>query len=181
MSYSSSEKQLTTSYQHQSTFMLAGLTTSDRCRTYGKNCQPETYSHWMRIRSKCYIPICIYAHAYTCRIIHNDTRIKDEWRLLYKIYVPLTLFVTFACERESETEQKLQYFDPTPMAVSVVSFLFSWCSTGSPAAQLSAGWWLSLLDLISIFSGPQLSRGPRTPSVWCGFPYHSSSITPSDL
>ena len=27
-------------------------------------------------------------------------------------YVPLLLFVTFACERELETEQKLQYFDP---------------------------------------------------------------------
>ena len=39
------------------------------------------------------------------------------------------------------------------MAVSVVSFSFSWCSTG---------WWLSLLHLISIFSGPQLIRAPRS-------------------
>ena len=45
------------------------------------------------------------------------------------------------------------------MAVSVVSFLFSWCSTGGPDAY-SAGWWLSLLHLISIFSGPQLIRAP---------------------
>ena len=35
----------------------------------------------------------------------------------------------------------------------------------------SAGCWLSLLHLISIFSGPQ------TPSVGCGFPYHISSPT----
>ena len=69
---------------------------------------------------------------------------------------------------------------PTPMAVNVVSFSFSWCSTWGPAAQLSARWWLSLLHLISIFSGPQTPSGfPTAPSVWCGFPYHISSITPS--
>ena len=64
------------------------------------------------------------------------------------------------------------------MAVSVVFFLFSWCSTGGPEAH-SAGWWLSLLHLISNFSGPQLNRGPWAPSAWRGFPYHISSITPS--
>ena len=59
------------------------------------------------------------------------------------------------------------------MAVNVVSFSFSWCSTGGQEAH-SAGWWLSLLRLISNFSGPQLNRGPRAPSAWCGFPYHIS-------
>ena len=39
----------------------------------------------------------------------------------------------------------------------------------------SAGCWLSLLHLISIFSGPQTPSGfPRAPSVGCGFPYHIS-------
>ena len=66
------------------------------------------------------------------------------------------------------------------MAGNVVSFSFSWCSTGGPEAH-SAGCWLSLLHLISNFSGPQLNRGPRAPSAWCGFPYHISSITPSNL
>ena len=42
---------------------------------------------------------------------------------------------------------------PTLMAVSVVSFSFS----------RAAGWWLSLLHLISNFSGPQLIRGPQGP------------------
>ena len=42
----------------------------------------------------------------------------------------------------------------------------------------SAGCWLSLLHLISIFSGPQTPSGfPRAPSVGCGFPYHISSPT----
>ena len=52
------------------------------------------------------------------------------------------------------------------------------CSLGllnwRPRAH-SAGWWLSLLHLISIFSRPQTSSGfPRAPSVGCGFPYHIS-------
>ena len=57
------------------------------------------------------------------------------------------------------------------MAVSVVSFSFS------RAAQPLC--WLSLLHLISNFSGPQLFRTPRAPSAWCGFPYHISSLTPT--
>ena len=68
---------------------------------------------------------------------------------------------------------------PTLMAVNVVSFSFSWCSTGGPGVH-SAGCWLSLLHLISNFSSPQTPSGfPRAPSAGCGFPYHNSSITPS--
>ena len=56
-----------------------------------------------------------------------------------------------------------------------------YCSLGllnrKPRA-VSAGCWLSLLHLISIFSGPQTPSGfPRAPSVGCGFPYHISSPT----
>ena len=52
------------------------------------------------------------------------------------------------------------------------------CSLGllnrRPRAH-SAGCWLSLLHLISIFSGPQTPSGfPRAISVGCGFPYHIS-------
>ena len=55
------------------------------------------------------------------------------------------------------------------------------CSLGllnrRPRAH-SAGCWLSLLHLISIFSGPQTPSGfPTAPSVGCGFPYHTSSPT----
>ena len=68
---------------------------------------------------------------------------------------------------------------PTRMAISVVSFPFSWCSTGGPGVH-SAGWWLSLLHLISNFSGLQTPSGfPRVPSAGCCFPYHNPSITPS--
>ena len=55
------------------------------------------------------------------------------------------------------------------------------CSLGllnrRPRAH-SAGCWLSLLHLISIFSGPQTPSGfLRAPSVRCDFPYHISSPT----
>ena len=50
------------------------------------------------------------------------------------------------------------------------------CSTGGLGP--TAGCWLSLLHLISIFSGPQTPSGfPRALSVGCGFPYHTSSPT----
>ena len=68
---------------------------------------------------------------------------------------------------------------PTLMAVSVVSFLYSWCSTGGPEAH-SAGWWLSLLHLISIFSEPQFNREARAPSARCGFTYPMSSLSVSN-
>ena len=64
---------------------------------------------------------------------------------------------------------------PTLMAVNVVSFSFSWCSTEGPGVH-SAGCWLSLLHLISNFSGPN-SSGPQASSALCGFPYNIFSPT----
>ena len=57
------------------------------------------------------------------------------------------------------------------MAISVVSFSFSWCSTGGPGAQLSAECWLSLPHLVTNRS-PSLLGAPRAPSARSGFPYH---------
>ena len=105
----------------------------------------------------------------------NNRRAKNS---LTK-YLPLTLlqgfeksYSGFACERELETEQKLQYFDPHSYDRHVVSFLFSWCSTESPEAH-SAGWWLPLLHLISNFSGPKSIGVPEGPlgRVWLSLPH----------
>ena len=112
----------------------------------------------------------------------TDAMIKTQEDFFNKI-LPLTLLqgfekvVGFYCERELETEHKLQYFDPTVMTVTLCLS----CSRGllnrRPSAH-SAGCWFSLLHLISIFSGPQTPFGfPRAPSVGCGFPYHNSSPT----
>ena len=60
------------------------------------------------------------------------------------------------------TEQ--QYIDPHSYGRQRCVFLvFQGDSTGGPGAQLSAGWWLSLLHLLSNFSEPQLTQGPRCP------------------
>ena len=100
-------------------------------------------------------------NTYSCRKNHNDTMIKDERRHLKK-NISLTLFVMFACERELETEQNCNILTPTLMAVSVVFLVLKGCSTGGPGAQLSAGWWLSLLHLITNWS-PKLHRGSQGP------------------
>ena len=65
---------------------------------------------------------------------------------------------------------------PTLMAISVVSFSFSWCSTGGPGLSflLSADFLYHILSP----TGLQNSLGvPRAPLARCGFPYHILSLT----
>ena len=50
------------------------------------------------------------------------------------------------------------------MAISVVSFSFSWSSTGGPGTQLSAECWLSLPHLVSNFSELQFTDFLYPPS-----------------
>ena len=59
-----------------------------------------------------------YTHAYTCRIIHNDKRIKGRAKTSLNTYVPLTLFVTFVYERELETEQNCNILWPSALCLS---------------------------------------------------------------
>ena len=124
-------------------------------------------------------------HTYICWI-HPDAMNNRPRRTSLEKYIPLTLFVRLqkgysrvVCERELETERKLQYFDlhlwPSTLCLSRSPGLLN----RRPWAH-SAGWWLLLLHLISNFSGPQTPSGfPRAPSAGCGFPYHISSITPT--
>ena len=58
---------------------------------------------------------------------------------------------------------ELQYIDPHSYGRQHCVFLvLQGCSTGGPGAQLSAGWWLSLLHLITNWS-PKLHRGSWGP------------------
>ena len=128
----------------------------------------------------------LHTCTYICRIIHNDTTKTDARRITQEDFfnniLPLTLFVRFrkgcsrvACERELETEHKLQYFDPTVMTVTLYFSCSLRLPNRGPRAQ-SAGCWLSSLHL-SIFPGPQSpSRFPRAPTVGWGFPYHIWSL-----
>ena len=82
----------------------------------------------------------IYCHNH-----NNTTKKKDERRLLYK-YMYLSLY----CKGSKRVTQGLRVrgswrpnrncniLAPTLMAVNVVSFLFSWCSTGGPGPL----WWV---------------------------------------
>ena len=122
----------------------------------------------------------IFAFSYTCSSrIYTDAMNNRHRKTFLEKYLPLTLFVTF--ERVTQglrvrgswrPNRSEIFWPPTLMAVNVVSFSFSWCSTGGPGVH-SAGCWLSVLHLISNFSGPQIPSGfPRAPSAGCGFPYH---------
>ena len=126
----------------------------------------------------------IFSYTCSCRIdtdAMNNRRKKtslEKYCTSYFIVRVRKGYSRFACERVLETEQNWNILTPTHMAVCVVYFLFSGCSIGGPEAH-SAGWWLSLLHLISNFSGPQTpSVFPRAPSAGCGFPYHSR-LSPS--
>ena len=122
-----------------------------------------------------------------CHLQHHNDTINKETSEDFFINMSISYFIVrfekgysrFACERELETEQNWNILTPTLMAVNIVSFSFSWCSTGGPGVH-SARCWLSLRHLISNFSSPQTPSGfPGAPSAGCGFPYHISSIAPS--
>ena len=108
---------------------------------------------------------------------HNDTIINRRRKTSLTKYVPLTslqgfekAYLRFACERELETEQKLQYFDPTLMAVSVVSFSFS--RAVQPEAQrptlLGDGFLYWILSASSLDSN---SIGDPFGLAWLSWPH----------
>ena len=105
---------------------------------------------------------------------HND---KGRAKTSLTKYVPLTLFVTFACERELETEHNCSILTPTLMAVSVVSFSFS--RAAQPESQrpilLGDGFLYCILSATSL--DPNSSEAPRAASARRGFPFHILSAT----
>ena len=126
----------------------------------------------MKISLSLFLLYCIMQY-------HNDTIIKTQEDFFNKIYTSHFICKVrkgcsrFACERELETEQKLQHFDPTLMAVSVVSFSFS--STAQPKALgpsslLNDGFLYCILSTISL--GPN-SIGALSPFglVWLSLPH----------
>ena len=129
--------------------------------------------------NECCIVIYMFMQKYTyiCWIhsdaMNNRRNNKDAGRIFFT-NISTSHFIArvrkgysrFACERVLETEQKLQYFDlhsyGRQRCVFLVLLMLNW----SPGVH-SAGCWLSLLHLISIFSGPQLIRAtkPLRPGV----------------
>ena len=102
--------------------------------------------------------------------------IKTQEDFFIDIYLPLPLlqgfekgYSRFVCERELEIEHKLQYFDLHSLWASRYVFLVLLMLNRSPGVH-SAGCWLSLLHVISIFSGPQLIRAKRPVRPDVAFP-----------
>ena len=100
-------------------------------------------------------------------IITTQRRRKTSEEFIKKIYILLTLFVRvqkghprFACERELEIERNCNIL--TPNARQRCVFLFLRMLNRSPGVH-STGCWLSLLHLISFFSGTQFIRASRKP------------------
>ena len=124
----------------------------------------------------------LYCHL----LYHNDTIIKIHAGrlLLQNMYLSLyckgskRLFKVCLWEGVGDRTETAIFWPPTLMAVNVVSFSFSRAAQPEAQRPTLLG---DLLHLISNFSAPQLNRGPRALLAWCGFPYHISSITPSDL
>ena len=91
-----------------------------------------------------YVDSHLHTCTYICRIIHSDTTIKTlegkRKKTSLQLYLPLTLFVRFACERVLETEQKTLYFDLKYLWPSRCAFLV-------------------LLDAQPEFLGPLLDAG----------------------
>ena len=82
-----------------------------------------------------------------------------------------------------EDRTELQYIDPHSYGRQRCVFLvLQGSSTGGPGAQISAGWWHSLLYLITNWS-PKLHRGSRGPfgRVWLSLPHLLSDILDPQL
>ena len=103
---------------------------------------------------------------------NNKRRAKTS----LKKYTSHFIWKGCVCERELETEQNCNILTPTLMAISIVSFSFSWCSTGGPGAQLSAECWLSLPHLVTNGSGWQTHWLPVFTELYNSSIAHSISL-----
>ena len=125
----------------------------------------------------------IHVHIYIYMLDtyrRNDKQTQEDFFIYLSLYCKGSKRVTQGLRvRGSWRPNITELFWPPLLWPSTLSFSFSWCSTRGPGVH-SAGCWLSLLHLISNFSGPQTPSGfLRALSAGCGFPYHISSITPS--
>ena len=103
----------------------------------------------------------LYSHK------HNNTTKKKIYTSHFIVRVRKGLLRLLLWEGVGDRTE-LQYIHPhSYCCLRRVFLVLQGCSTGGPGAQLSAGWWLSLLHLITNWS-PKLrrwSRGPLRPGM----------------
>ena len=127
---------------------------------------------WDSFEWFCFMISMLYSHLQH----HNNTIIKTQENFFRKIFTSHFIarvwkdYSRFACERELETEQKLQYFDPHSYGRQRCVFLvLQGCSTGRPEAH-SAGW--SATSYQQFLCTPTQSGAPSPFSlVWLSLPY----------
>ena len=112
---------------------------------------------------------------------NKQTR-EDFFRKLYTSHFIVRVrkgYSRFYGERELETSQNCNILTPHSYGRQRCVFLvLQGCSTGGSEAH-SAGFLYHILSATSL--APNTIRAPRALSAWCGFPYHISSLTPTDL
>ena len=133
----------------------------------------------------CYIAKCRFTSAYMQH--HNGTIMNRRRKTSLTKCVPLTLLQGFEKiiqglrVRGSWRSNRTVIFWPQNYGRQRCVFLvLQGCSTGRPEAH-STGWWLSLLHLISNFSGPQLIRAPRPLRFDVAFPTTARLFPPPTL
>ena len=115
-------------------------------------------------------------HIYT--YIHAEY-ILTQWRgatQFLEKYTSHFIWKGCVCERELETKQNCNISTLTLMTISIVSFSFSWCSTGGPGAQLSVDGLLSLPHLVTNGSGLQTNWLPVFIELYNSSIAHSISM-----
>ena len=121
--------------------------------------------------------LLIHAEIYICMqdtYWHNDNRRRKTSLTIFTSHFIARVrkgCVGFCCERELETEQNRNILTPLLWPSALCLSRSPELLNRRPRAH-SAGWWLSLLHLISIFSGPQLIRAPSPFGlVWLSLPH----------
>ena len=122
----------------------------------------------------------IHIYIYTCIYIQNESQRHNDKEFFRKICtshfivrVRKGLLRVLLWEGVGDRTE-LQYFEPTSYGRQRCVFRSPELLNLRPRGPLC---WLSLLNLITNWSGPQtLSGFPRGPSAGCGFPYHISSL-----
>ena len=163
------------------------------CRVWlSSNSLRRAMCDFCRIRNTVVCDYQLYSHMQIHIYIqhHNDTINKQTSEDLFKKICTFHFIVRVrkgllkVCVWEGAGDgTELQYIDPHSYGRQRCVFLvLQGCSTGGPGAQLSVGWWLSLLHLISNFSGPQLIGGPEGffGLAWLSLPhlvYNSDCLT----
>ena len=139
------------------------------------------YTHICRFTST-------YMHIY---MLNNSQRHNDKnahRKTSLEKYIPLNLFARF--ERVVSGSTVRRSWRPNIKFNILTPLLWpsTLCLSRSPALLIRRPWGPALCRMMAFFTAfyqqllwaPTQSGAP-SPFGWCGFPYHISSITPSDL